>query len=291
MLRSGRHCEARHRQQRLRVSAALGDPGPGSNRRRADSSGTGGGLDPALERAVPADQRPVNELKQLRQTTLYSWATLETPAYFKRLGFTWLAFFSIIGGPIAYQTFDPAAQPIEFVVSASIGALLVVAVAVLRIYLGWAYVGDRLLSAAVEYEETGWYDGQVFVKPPQILARDRLLGRYEVQPVLQRLKTTLTGSGAALLMSSVLLFGLIRAGSDADGMYGRGAVTPRSRSSNGIVYSEMVRDLSDLRDDDEAAAAEQAAQRGRPGYCGDRDFTALANGAEICRRFDMRGRN
>ena len=96
---------------------------------------------------------------------------------------------------------------------------------------------------------------QVFVKPPQILARDRLLGRYEVhstaiqtcscaclgcsvgadsstcfkqpvcsraqvQPVLQRLKTTLTGSGAALLMSSVLLFGLIRAGTDADGMYG-----------------------------------------------------------------------
>jgi Conserved in the green lineage and diatoms 27 len=52
-------------------------------------------------------------------------------------------------------------QPVEFVVSASIGALLVVAVAVLRIYLGWAYVGDRLLSAAVEYEETGWYDGQV----------------------------------------------------------------------------------------------------------------------------------
>lgn len=42
----------------------------------------------------------------------------------------------------------------------------------------------------------------------------------QVQPVLQRLKTTLTGSGAALLMSSVLLFGLIRAGSDADGMYG-----------------------------------------------------------------------
>ncbi len=64
--------------------------------------------------------------------------------------------------------------------SAALGALLVVAVAVLRIYLGWAYVGDRLLSAAVEYEETGWYDGQIFVKPPEVLARDRLLGSYEV---------------------------------------------------------------------------------------------------------------
>ena len=41
-------------------------------------------------------------------------------------------------------------------------------------------MGDRLLSAAVEYEETGWYDGQLFVKPPEVLARDRLLGSYEV---------------------------------------------------------------------------------------------------------------
>jgi hypothetical protein len=31
----------------------------------------------------------------------------------------------------------------------------------LRLYLGWAYIGNRLFSATVEYEETGWYDGQV----------------------------------------------------------------------------------------------------------------------------------
>lgn len=33
---------------------------------------------------------------------------------------------------------------------------------------GWNYVGDRLLSAVVPYEETGWYDGQLFVKPPEV---------------------------------------------------------------------------------------------------------------------------
>jgi len=33
---------------------------------------------------------------------------------------------------------------------------------------------------AVDYEETGWYDGEVFVKPPEVLTRDRLLGMYEV---------------------------------------------------------------------------------------------------------------
>lgn len=44
------------------------------------------------------------------------------------------------------------AQPLEWLLSGSTGALLVVAVVVIRIYLGWAYVGERLLSAAVPYE-------------------------------------------------------------------------------------------------------------------------------------------
>ena len=104
-----------------------------------------------------------------------------------------------MGGPIAFQTFDPVKQvqqaslpkeftstvsciascysagcllcqqpifrqlvlaanpqPSEFLLSGALGAGFVVALAVLRIYLGWSYVGDRLLSAAVPYEETGW---------------------------------------------------------------------------------------------------------------------------------------
>lgn len=35
------------------------------------------------------------------------------------------------------------------------------------------------------------YDGQVFVKPPEVLTRDRLLGTYEVKPVLARLRLVL----------------------------------------------------------------------------------------------------
>ena len=43
----------------------------------------------------------------------------------------------------------------------SSGIFFVVTLVVVRLYLGWAYVGNRLLSATVKYEETGWYDGQV----------------------------------------------------------------------------------------------------------------------------------
>jgi len=70
---------------------------------------------------------------------------------------------------------------------------------------GWQHVGDRLISATVEYEETGWYDGQTWVKTPQILMRDRLMSNYTVKPALARLKRTLLGLGGALVASMMLL--------------------------------------------------------------------------------------
>lgn len=115
------------------------------------------GLDPSLERAVPSEQRPVNELKSLKQANLYSWATLEFDQYVQRLALVFIFFGGFVGGPIAYQSFDPTKYPVEFVLASCTGALLVVAATVIRIYLGWAYINDRLMSAAVPYEETGWY--------------------------------------------------------------------------------------------------------------------------------------
>jgi hypothetical protein len=51
------------------------------------------------------------------------------------------------------------------------GTITATAFIALFIFSNWAYVRDRLLSATVEYEETGWYDGQVYVKDPEMLAR------------------------------------------------------------------------------------------------------------------------
>ena len=54
---------------------------------------------------------------------------------------------------------------------------------------------------------------------------------YETKPVLQKLRVTLIGSGVMLLTSSVLLFGIIKAEADEDGMYGRGASRIRQQVS------------------------------------------------------------
>ena len=47
------------------------------------------------------------------------------------------------------------------------------------------------MEATVPYEESGWYDGQVWIKPPEILLQDRLIGTYEIYPGLIRLQITL----------------------------------------------------------------------------------------------------
>ena len=88
------------------------------------------------------------------------------------------------------------------------------------------------------------YDGQTFVKPPEVLTRDRLLGMYETKPVLQKLRVTLVGSGAVLVTSAVLLLGIIRAEADADGMYGRASFRTRSnqevRESSGYAVDSPL---------------------------------------------------
>ncbi|GFR50026.1 hypothetical protein Agub_g12176, partial [Astrephomene gubernaculifera] len=99
-----------------------------------------GGLDPYLEVAVPRDQRPVNQLAELKEDPLYSWGALDAPQYLQRLAGVWAFFFAAVGGPIAYQTFDPVQQPLEWFLAGSTGSLVVVAALVARIYLGWSYV-------------------------------------------------------------------------------------------------------------------------------------------------------
>jgi len=49
----------------------------------------------------------------------------------------------------------------------------------------------RLLSATVFYEESGWYDGQLWIKTAEIMTKDRLVGLYELNPCMTRISYTL----------------------------------------------------------------------------------------------------
>ncbi|MBD2080318.1 CGLD27 family protein [Leptolyngbya sp. FACHB-17] len=138
---------------------------------------------------VPEEQRPINEYQDLKESWFFRWATLDRIGYLKPIAVLW-AITWLISAPVAAVSFPPAKHLPQFLLFASAGALVIPGLALLRLYLGWAYVQRRLLNPAVFYEESGWYDGQMWEKPPEVLAQDRLVVSYQVQPILERLKKT-----------------------------------------------------------------------------------------------------
>ncbi len=138
---------------------------------------------------VPREQQPINEYQQLKESCFFGWARLDVQGYIKKLGWIWLWSW-LIAGPLAAESFAPLTYPSQFMLCGTGGASIFVALSVLRLYLGWSYVGSRLQRETVFYEESGWYDGQTWQKTEEILARDRLVATYEVEPILLRLKRT-----------------------------------------------------------------------------------------------------
>lgn len=151
---------------------------------------------------VPAEQQPLNEFQGLKESWFFSWATRHLRGYLTPIAVLWSLCW-LIAAPVAAVSFPFAKHPIQFLLSAGAGASVLPALALLRLYLGWVYVRDRLLKETIFYEESGWYDGQLWAKPEEVLQRDRLIVGYEIQPILQRLKRTF-GLFAGLVISGSL---------------------------------------------------------------------------------------
>jgi len=151
---------------------------------------------------VPWEQQPINEYKNLSDSCFFDWATLELPGYLRKIAVIW-GISWLITGPVAAASFAPAKYPVQFLLCGAGGASLCLSLLLLRLYLGWKYVGDRLSNETVFYEESGWYDGQTWAKTPEMLAQDRLIFTYQVQPILRRVVRTL-GFLALLLLVEMI---------------------------------------------------------------------------------------
>ena len=138
---------------------------------------------------VPTEQQPINEYQELKESWFFSWVTLDMGDYLKKLGWLW-GWSWLLAGPLSAASFAPGKYAGQFVLCGAAIASIGVVLALLRLYLGWSYVRSRLLGETVFYEESGWYDGQSWTKPEEVLTRDRLIATYQVQPLLQRLERT-----------------------------------------------------------------------------------------------------
>lgn len=138
---------------------------------------------------VPQEQLPVNEYEELKNAWFFSWGALSVTGYLKKLAWIW-AMGWLIAGPITAASFPPGKKTLLFSLIGASGAAIFVLLAVVQMYLAWSYVNNRLKKETVSYEESGWYDGQTWEKPQEIVTRDRLIASYQIAPILNRLQLT-----------------------------------------------------------------------------------------------------
>lgn len=156
---------------------------------------------------VPTEQQPINEYQELNDSWFFGWVKLDLRAYIIKLTWVWVWSW-LVAGPLANASFAPQKHLLHFLLCGSAGAGVFLALTLLRLYLGWSYVRDRLLRETIFYEESGWYDGQTWTKPPEVLTRDRLIVSFQIQPILQRLKQTF-GILALCVFSGSLIWNLV----------------------------------------------------------------------------------
>ena len=152
---------------------------------------------------VPKDQQPTNEFIELSKSRVFSWPKSKKSFSLILVKFwlgTFLLFILISSGSVYFETATFKYILLSFFCSISIPFLLCI-----RLYLGWNHIFKRLTSEKVEYEESGWYDGQIWTKPVNLKEKESLIASIEVKPILKNLIQMLSII-LVFVLSGILLF-------------------------------------------------------------------------------------
>ena len=152
---------------------------------------------------VPKEQQPTNEFIELSKSIIFSWPKTKKSLIYVLIKF-WLGsfvlFLVISSGGVYFKTSILKYTLLSFFSSLSIPLLISI-----RLYQGWNHVFRRLNSERVEYEESGWYDGQVWIKPLVLREKESLIATIEVKPILNNL-IQIFSIILVLILSGILLF-------------------------------------------------------------------------------------
>ena len=152
---------------------------------------------------VPREQQPTNEFIELSKSKIFSWPKTKITLILVLTKFwliTFVLFLVISSGSIYFKTSTLKYILLSFFSSLSIPILISI-----RLYLGWNHIFRRLISERVEYEESGWYDGQVWLKPLVLKEKESLIASVEVKPILKNL-VQIISIFSILALLGILLF-------------------------------------------------------------------------------------
>jgi len=137
---------------------------------------------------VPYNQRPSNEYLNLKNSFNFSWIFQDSKGFLESLVkpvlFIYLISYTIV---LNIHSRDNQITP-KLIAELFISTSFFLMIYMIQSYLACKYIYDRLMLSVITYEESGWYDGQTWIKSKEILVQDRLIGTYELRPKLEKLK-------------------------------------------------------------------------------------------------------
>ena len=152
---------------------------------------------------VPREQQPTNEFIELSNSIIFSWPKTKKSLILVLIKFwlvTFVIFLVISSGSIYFKT-----SILKYILLSLFSSLSIPLLISIRLYLGWHHVFKRLTSERVEYEESGWYDGQVWIKPLVLKEKESLIASIEVKPILKNLNQIFSII-SVLALSGILIF-------------------------------------------------------------------------------------
>ena len=151
---------------------------------------------------VPKEQQPTNEFLELSNSKVFALAK-SSKKFSIILISTWLVAFLIFlvisTGSTYFHTYL-----LKYIFLSFFGSLSVPLLITIRLFLGWTHIYKRLTSEIIEYEESGWYDGQIWNKPNELKEKENLIASIEVKPILKNL-TQFTSVIISLILIGILI--------------------------------------------------------------------------------------
>ena len=152
---------------------------------------------------VPRDQQPTNEFIELSKSAIFSWPKTKKSLILILIKFwagAFVLFLVISSGSIYFKT-----SLLKYILLSFFSSLSIPVLITIRLYLGWNHIFKRLTSEKIEYEESGWYDGQVWIKPLVLKEKESLIASIEVKPILKNL-IQIFSVISVLALSGILFF-------------------------------------------------------------------------------------
>jgi len=155
---------------------------------------------------VPLNQRPLNEFNSIRNSWIISWPLQDKIVFYRKLIYSWIL-ISPLSLIITYGSDSLKNNIFDLIFISLTASLFFPILLLIRQWLSWIYIYKRLNSENIEYEESGWYDGQIWEKPIDWRAKDLLIAQHQVKPILNHIEMIMILLTAATLSS--LLFILL----------------------------------------------------------------------------------